>query len=352
MRRDRLNLSGSQLSACAIVALLTLAPQVSRADESGISFWLPGQVSSLPAVPAVPGWSMAAVYYHTSVAASGAVAAAREIQIGRFAPTVNVSFNANLNAQADLLLLNPTYTFATPVLGGQLAIGVTGLFGRSAATIDGTLTAGVGGFAATRMGSIGDSITSVGDLYPMITQKWNAGVNNYMAYVTGDIPVGAYDPNSIANLGIGHGAIDAGGGYTYLNPASGHTFSGVAGFTYNFKNPDTQVQSGVDFHFDWSAAQFLSKQIFVGLVGYAYQQISDDIGGSPLLGGFRSRVLGVGPQFGYIFPVGGMQGYLNLKAYGEFDAANRPSGWNTWLTFSISPAAPVDATPTRHLVTK
>jgi hypothetical protein len=352
MRRDRLNLGGSQLSACAIVALLILAPQVSRADESGISFWLPGQVSSLPAVPAVPGWSMAAVYYHTSVAASGAVAAAREIQIGRFAPTVNVSFNANLNAQADLLLLNPTYTFATPVLGGQLAIGVTGIFGRSAATIDGTLTASVGGFAATRMGSIGDSITSVGDLYPMITQKWNAGVNNYMTYVTGDIPVGAYDPNRIANLGIGHGAIDAGGGYTYLNPASGHTFSSVAGFTYNFKNPDTQVQSGVDFHFDWSAAQFLSKQIFVGLVGYAYQQISDDIGGSPLLGGFRSRVLGVGPQFGYIFPVGGMQGYLNLKAYGEFDAANRPSGWNTWLTFSISPAAPVDATPTRHLVTK
>jgi hypothetical protein len=42
-----------------------------------------------------------------------------------------------------------------------------------------------------------------------------------------------------------------------------------------------------------------------------------------------------------------------VKAYGEFDAANRPSGWNTWLTFSISPAAPtVEATPTRHLATK
>jgi hypothetical protein len=48
-----------------------------------------------------------------------------------------------------------------------------------------------------------------------------------------------------------------------------------------------------------------------------------------------------------------MQGYLNLKAYGEFDAANRPAGWNTWLTFSISPAAPASTvTPTRHLVTK
>jgi hypothetical protein len=303
-------------------------------------------------VPGAPGWSVAAVYYHTSVAASGSVAAAREIQIGSFAPTVNVSFNATLNAQADLLLVNPTYTFGTPVLGGQLAMGVTGIFGRSAATIDGTLTANVGGFAATRMGSIGDSITSVGDLYPMITLKWNSGVNNYMTYVTGDIPVGAYDPSRIANIGIGHGAIDAGGGYTYLNPASGQTLSGVAGFTYNFKNPDTQVQSGVDFHFDWSVAQFLSKQVFVGFVGYAYQQVSDDTGGSPLLGGFRSRVIGVGPQLGYLFPVGDMQGYLNLKAYGEFDNANRPSGWNTWVTFAISPAAPTDATPTRHLVTK
>jgi hypothetical protein len=352
MRRDR-SIRDFQLGAGAICAMLILTTQQSRADESGISFWLPGQVSSLPAVPqGAPGWSMGTVYYHTSVAASGSVAAAREIQVGRFAPTVNVSLNASLNAQADLLLLNPTYTFDTPLLGGQLAMGVTGIFGRSAATIDGTLTANVGGFAATRMGSIGDSITSVGDLYPMITLKWNSGVNNYMTYVTGDIPVGAYDPSRIANLGIGHGAIDAGGGYTYLNPASGVAISGVAGLTYNFKNPDTQVQSGIDFHFDWSTAQFLTKQAFVGFVGYAYQQVSDDTGGNPLLGGFRSRVLGVGPQFGYIFPVGDMQGYLNIKAYGEFNAANRPSGWNTWLTFAISPTAATDAKATRRLVTK
>jgi hypothetical protein len=103
--------------------------------------------------------------------------------------------------------------------------------------------------------------------------------------------------------GIGHGAIDAGGGYTYLNPASGNEFSGVAGFTYNFKNPETQYRSGIDFHFDWGAAHFISKQVFVGLAGYAFQQITDDSGQNPRLGGFRSRVLGVGPQIGYTFPV-------------------------------------------------
>ena len=340
-------------SISAAIALLGCLTEMAHADESGISYWLPGRFSSLAATPQVPGWSMAEVYYHTTVSAFGAVAAAREIQIGRFSPTVNVNLNVNLHAPPDLLILNPTYTFATPVLGGQLAVGVTGLFGRSAASLDGTLTTGFGPFATTRMGSIGDSITSFGDLYPQATLKWNAGVHNFMTYVTGDIPVGAYDPTRLANLGIGHAAIDGGGGYTYFNPATGHEFSAVAGFTYNFKNQDTQYQNGIDFHVDWGASQFLSKQVFVGLVGYAYQQVTDDFGQSPILGGFQSRVIGVGPQIGYLFPVGDMQGYLNLKGYGEFDAANRPAGWNTWLTFSISPMAPSSTVaPTRRMVTK
>jgi hypothetical protein len=109
--------------------------------------------------------------------------------------------------------------------------------------------------------------------------------------------------------------------------------------------------NGIDFYFDWGATHFFSKQAFVGLVGYAYQQITDDFGQSPILGGFRSRVLGVGPEVGYIFPVGGTQGFLSLKAYGEFDASNRPSGWNTWLRFAISPASTA-VTPTQHLITK
>ena len=295
---------------------------------------------------------MAAIYYHTTVGASGSVAAAREITIGRLPANINVSLAANVNAQADLMLLNPTYTFATPVLGGQLAVSMMGFVGRASTTIDGTLTAAVGPFGVTRMGSISDSLTSVGDLYPMVSMKWHDGVNNWMTYLTGDIPVGAYDPNRLSNLGIGHGAIDAGGGYTYLNPISGHEFSAVAGFTYNLKNQDTQYQNGIDFHLDWGMSKFLTKQVFVGLVGYEYQQITSDFGQRPILGDFESRVTGIGPQIGYIFPIGDKQGYLNLKGYGEFNAANRPSGWNTWLTFAISDAPPSTVTPTRHLMTK
>lgn len=340
---------------CAVTAvMLSTAPEISRADESGISFWLPGQYGSLAAVPQTPGWALGAIYYHTSVTASGAAAAAREIQVGRFSPTVNVNLNLNLSGQADLVFLAPSYTFAQPVLGGQLAVSLASVYGRNAASIAGMLTAvGPLGGTTTRTGILSDSLVSVGDLYPTVTLRWNSGVNNYMAYVSGDAPVGDYNPGRLSNLGIGHGAIDTGGGYTYLNPATGVELSGVAGFTYNFKNPDTQYQSGIDFHFDWGVSQFLSKQVFVGFVGYAYQQITDDSGQNPALGGFRSRVLGIGPQLGYTFPVGDMQGFLGLKAYGEFDAANRPSGWNTWLTFAISPAAhTAEAKPSRHLPTK
>jgi hypothetical protein len=337
------------ISVAVVMALSTLPSVTVYADEGGVSYWLPGRFSSLAATPQVPGWSMAEVYYHTGVSAFGATASAREIHVGRIPATINADLNLRLNAQADLVLLNPAYTFATPVLGGQLAIGVTGLFGRSSANLDGTLTAAVGPLAVTRTGSFGDSITSVGDLYPQATLKWNAGVHNFMTYVTGDIPVGAYSPARLANLGIGHAALDAGGGYTYFNPQAGHEFSAVAGFTYNFKNQDTQYQNGIDFHVDWGASQFLSKQVFVGLVGYAYQQVTDDFGQHPALGGFRSRVLGVGPQVGLLFPVGDMQGYLNLRGYGEFAAENRPAGWNTWLTFSVSPMAPTTVASTRRL---
>ena len=45
-----------------------------------------------------------------------------------------------------------------------------------------------------------------------------------------------------------------------------------------------------------------------------------------MLGGFRSRVFGIDPQFGYLFRVGDMQGYRNLKAHADFAAENRATG--------------------------
>jgi hypothetical protein len=335
-----------------MAAALLACPDVSHGDQGGGSFWFPGQFASLAAVQQTPGWALSEIYYHSSVAAGGSAAAAREILTGRIPTNVNVNLNLSLSGRADLVALTPSYAFATSVLGGQLAVGMSGQYGRAAANIAGTLTAIAGPTVLTRTGVLEGSLSSYGDLAPFAQLLWNYGVNNYMAYVTGNIPVGDYDPKRLPNIGLGHSAIDMGGAYTYLDEATGIEFSSVAGVTYNFKNSDTQYRSGIDFHFDWGASRFLTKQLFVGVTGYAYQQITDDSGQNPILGGFRSRVFGFGPQIGYSFPVGDMQGFVGLKGYGEFGAANRPSGWNTWLTFAISPTAPTTVAPTKHVVLK
>jgi hypothetical protein len=329
------------------LAAVTSGPNVSLADEGGVSFWVPGFFGSLAATPQEPGWSLGTIYYHTSVSASGNVALAREFEIGRVPANLSATLTANLNATGDLGLVIPTYVFATPVLGGQASASVVATYGTTSSSLAGTLTGALatpfGSIAFMRSDSIDATAWGFGDVIPLFSLRWNAGVNNVMTYITGDIPVGVYNSSSLANLGIGHGAVDAGGGYTYFDPQTGHEFSAVLGFTYNMLNPSTQYQNGVDMHLDWGASQFLTKQLQVGLVGYVYDEVGCDSGSGDRVGCFQSRVVGVGPQVGYLFPVGGMQGYLNLKAYWEFDAQDRADGWNVWLTFAISPAAPTPA---------
>ena len=196
-----------------------------------------------------------------------------------------------------------------------------------------------------RSDSISDNVTGIGDLYPQASLKWHQGANNFMVYGTGDIPVGAYSSTRLSNLGIGHGALDGGAGYTYFDPTTGHEFSVVGGFTYNFINNSTNYQNGVDFHLDWGTSQFLSKQLLIGAVGYLYDQVSGDSGSGDRVGPFESRVVGLGPQIGYIFPVADLQGYLNLKGYAEFDARDRPSGFNVWVTFALTQPTPTPPTP-------
>src|SRR3954451_10470403 len=106
---------GRVKSVVLAASLVAFGSAVAQADEGGISFWLPGQFGSLAAAPAQPGWSAAAIYYHTKVNANGDVAASREFTVGRFSRTLNVNLNADLHAAADLALLNGTYVFATPV---------------------------------------------------------------------------------------------------------------------------------------------------------------------------------------------------------------------------------------------
>jgi hypothetical protein len=209
MMRD-VSLSGRPLThlACVIAALLPLAvSDGASADEAGVSFWLQGQYGSFAAVPSTPGWSFESTAYHARAAASAGVSFAR-----------GGGFQAGMKSPTDFVMVTPTYVFATPVLGGQAAVGVTALYGRNTTSVSATLT-GPGG--ASLSGSRSDYVVGFGDLYPAATLKWNRDVHNFMVYATAGVPVGVYDPTRLATMGLGHWATDAGAGYTYLNEQVG-----------------------------------------------------------------------------------------------------------------------------------
>src|SRR5271166_383439 len=148
-----------------------LLTSLARADEGGVGFWLPGQLGTLAAVPQTPGWDLGIIDYYTSVSSGGNVAAARQVTIGKLPQNVLVNLDADLRANANLGVLSPGYVFATPVLGGQLALSMAAIGGWSSADIRGALTVAAPPFAATRQGETSDSRYGIGDLYPFAARS-------------------------------------------------------------------------------------------------------------------------------------------------------------------------------------
>ncbi|HMY91391.1 MAG TPA: transporter [Nitrosomonas sp.] len=317
----RKNHRSASLSFMCLVSLYLAVSSDTQADEGGTSFWLPGQFGSHAATLTKPGWSLTLSYHH----ASTRTATGKNFEIGGRIET-------GVRNQTHLLFITPTYTFSEFVLGGQAAISLTGTFGHMNVSADATL-AGPNGNVLSRNDR--SSLTGIGDLFPFATIRWNAGNHNFMTYTMLGVPVGDYKIGQLTNLGINHWSIDIGSGYTYFNTQAGREFSVVAGFTHNFKNHDTQYRNGNNLHLDWSISQHLSKNWHAGLVGYYYYQITGDSGSGALLGDFKSRINGIGPQVSYQFMLGKREYHLNLRGYKEFGAENRPEGWNAWITITI-----------------
>src|SRR5690348_8968493 len=168
--------------ACGVLALTALvsAPGNALADEGGVSFWTAGFFGSLAAAPQVPGWSLATIYYHTSVSANADVAFARQVAPGRLNVNFTGNLTAHLNADADLGIAIPQYVFAQPVLGGQAAVALLVPGGHNRTSVNAALTGnlGLGGPGFTVGGSRTDDVTGFGDLIPQASLRWNSGVHS------------------------------------------------------------------------------------------------------------------------------------------------------------------------------
>lgn len=318
MLKHRSRRRGAAPCLLTTTVLLVLSATPAAADEDGASFWVPGQFASFAAVAPEPGFSLPVQSYFYTGRADG--------ELGRGSAT-SYDFETQYFGQ----FISPTYAGATKFLGATPSVSLTvnpAWNGASANIRDGAVTE-----------ADSDAVAGFGDIYPMAQLFWSAGPNNWMAYVTGDVPVGSYDPQRLSNLGLGHGAIDVGGAYTYLNTTTGWEFSATAGVTYNMKNVETNYTSGIDSHLDVGVSRFLNEQFFLGAVGYAYVQLTPDKGQPPELGNFESRTFGLGPQLGYNFVEGSVPIYTNLRAYAEFDVKDRPKGGAIFLTVDVPVSA-------------
>jgi hypothetical protein len=132
--------------------------------------------------------------------------------------------NANLKADANLGFVAPSYVFATPVFGGQAAVVALVPFGRDTATINANVAGALGPIPFELSRTLTSSIEGPGDVALQASLRRNSGVNNWMTYVAADVPVVLYDSKRLTNLGLGHGAFDGGGGYTYFDSQSAGNF--------------------------------------------------------------------------------------------------------------------------------
>ena len=293
---------------------------ISYADENGSGFWLTGQYASGAALPPSPGFGITTMYYSYKGTQNSTVASG------------GANLNSNLSATTTALLLQPSYTFDTKILGAIPSVGVG--FGPGNAFTGLTYSA-----AAQQVYSGNQTTNGTTDLYPIINLYWSdKNRNHFMAYLTGDIPTGTYNSNNLANLGLGHAAVDAGGAYTYTNRETQWEGSAVLGVTNNFKNTATNYKSGIDSHLDFAVSKGITREWSAGIAGYVYYQLTADGGSGDTVGPYKGRVLGLGPEVGYLFTLGGNgtpMTYLNVRGYKETWVENRTGGYAMFAVLTL-----------------
>src|SRR4030095_13387538 len=95
----RLKVAASVIAAPVAGTIVLSTATSSRADEGGVSFWLPGFFGSLAATPQVTGFSFGNILYYSQVSAGGNVAFAKQVPLGRITVNFTGNFNANVHGR-------------------------------------------------------------------------------------------------------------------------------------------------------------------------------------------------------------------------------------------------------------
>jgi hypothetical protein len=239
------------------------------------------------------------------------------------------------NVKATVLLDLPSVMWSTPVevLGGNLAFSLLWPIGGPSVNAGGRLSSSLLGISAA--GAQSDSVFTLGDPAVSASIGWHAGNYHWNTALTGFVPVGDYRYGALANVANHRLATDVTGSFTWFDPKIGLDLSLAVGATFSQENAATQYKTGDEFHLEWAATQYLSKEFSIGAVGYFYRQFTADSGAGASFGPFMGQVAAVGGTLGYNFKVGNFPIAARVKVYSEFAVQNRLEGTAGFFTLSL-----------------
>lgn len=139
------------------------------------------------------------------------------------------------------------------------------------------------------------------------------------------MPSGSYDQSALANVGRNYWAIEPVFVCTYLDKR-GIEISSKFMYDINFENPDTDYESGDEFHFDYAIGKHL-KNWTVGIGGFYYQQLEEDEQDGVTIDDSEGKQIAWGPMVAY------QKGPCSviLKYQDETETENKPEGERLWL---------------------
>jgi len=301
------------LLAGTTLAALVAVPIAATAGEGGTSHILPGANATLMDLPPTsPGFFFKPMYLNYQGDVSARVPTAAGIV-------------ANLDVEANTLVVGGGYGFDTPILGAHFSI---------AAFLPYTWLDISGNSEALGGARVNSEVSGFGDMTIAPLMAWKSGDWQYDFLMPIYAPTGSYELGRLGNPGLNYWTFDPIGGFGYSNAKSGFNAAVHVGLALNTENDDTQYKSGNLLHLDASIQQIFplgSGFANVGLEGWYFQQVSCDSGAGATLGCFKNRTAGIGPVLGYIHPIGQQKAIFEFKWLPELDTKNRLNGDYIWL---------------------
>ena len=145
---------------------------------------------------------------------------------------------------------------------------------------------------------------------------------HYVFAVDINAPTGEYNKSDMVNLGRHYWNAEPLIGVTYKQPVGINADLKMM-YDFNGRNNATDYRSGQELHADYALGWGFSKNLVVGVGGYAYQQVTDDTSGGTTVQTNRGRTMAIGPSMKYD---NGNGWFFTLKYEKEFDVKNRPEG--------------------------